>query len=364
MDWSESAVVEFKKRLTEGVKNGDWTETKKKIQKAIQSREVSRDVKKKEKWWGKTCHERKIQLKEKLRKCKRGNLEVEEYRKERKAYRNWLEKKKSEWNEKILEEVEKDKSEKSFWKIVNEGRKERMQIWEGIEDEKWLKHFKKQLEDTEIERIETNEKNKGRRKLEGEIKEEEILKTIKKLKRKKATGTDGIPNEAWIERTEQLRQELKICLNKVWKEGIFPEEWKTGIIKPIYKRGKKEEVSNYRGITLMEMGYKIYAEILRNRLDEQLEKKEKLDDMQFGFRKGRGTMNAVYTLKKTIGGEIAKEKGRVWDFLADMKAAFDKVKREEIWKKMEELEIEEGLRERIKEIYEDTRCEIEIGKRQ
>ena len=125
MDWSESAVVEFKKRLAEGAKNGDWTEIKMKIQKAIQWREVSRDVKKKEKWWDKTCHGRKIQLKEKLRKCKRGNLEMEEYRKERKAYRSWLEKKKSEWNEKILEEVEKDKSEKSFWKVVNEGRKER-----------------------------------------------------------------------------------------------------------------------------------------------------------------------------------------------------------------------------------------------
>ena len=74
-------------------------------------------------------------------------------------------------------------------------------------------------------------------------------------------------------------------------------------------------------------------------------------------------MNAVYTLKKTIGGEIAREKGRVWWFLADMKAAFDKIKKEEIWKKMEEMEIEEGLRKTIKEIYEDTRCEIEIGKK-
>ena len=126
-------------------------------------------------------------------------------------------------------------------------------------------------------------------------------------------------------------------------------------------QGKKEEVSNYKGITLMDTGYKIYAEVLRNRLAEQLEKEGKLDDTQFGFRKGRGTPNAVYTLKKTIGGEIAKEKGRVWGFLADMKAAFDKVKREDIWKKMEEMGIDEGLRERIKKIYEDTRCQIEIG---
>ena len=232
-----------------------------------------------------------------------------------------------------MEEIEKDKSEKNFWKVVNEGRKERTQIWEGIEDERWIEHFKKQLEGIEIERVETDEMNKERKKLEGEIKEEEIVNAIKKLKRRKATGIDGIPNEAWIEGIEQLKEELKIYLNKVWKEGQFTEEWETGKIKPIYKKGKKEEVSNYRGITLMGTGYKIYAEVLRNRLNEQLEKEGKLDDTQFGFRKGRGTVNAVYTLKKMIGGEIAKEKGRVWGFLADIKVAFDKVKREEIWKK-------------------------------
>ena len=239
MDWSENAVTEFKKRLSEKVKNGDWTEVKGKIQKAIQWREVIRDGKKKEKWWERTCHERTIQLKEMLRRCKRGNLGVKEYRKERKAYRNRIEKNKNEWNEKILEEIEKDKSEKNFWKVLNEGRKERTQICEGIEDERWLEHFKKQLEGIEIERAETNERNKERKKLEGEIKEEEIVNTIKKLKRRKATGIDGIPNEAWIEGIEQLKEELKICLKKVWKEGRFPEEWKTGKIKPIYKGRKK-----------------------------------------------------------------------------------------------------------------------------
>ena len=58
-----------------------------------------------------------------MRRCKSGILEVEEYRQEKKAYRNWIDKKKNEWNEKILEDIEKDKSEKNFWKVVNEGRK-------------------------------------------------------------------------------------------------------------------------------------------------------------------------------------------------------------------------------------------------
>ena len=79
---------------------------------------------------------------------------------------------------------------------MNEGRKKKSNIIEGIEKEKWLEHFKTQLEGTEIEGEETNERSKRKKKLEGDIKEEVIMKAIRKLKRRKSTGIDGIPNEA------------------------------------------------------------------------------------------------------------------------------------------------------------------------
>ena len=46
---------------------------------------------------------------------------------------------------------------------MNEGRNERTQIWEGIEDERWLEHFMKQLDGIEIERVDTDERNKERK---------------------------------------------------------------------------------------------------------------------------------------------------------------------------------------------------------
>ena len=103
------------------------------------------------------------------------------------------------------------------------------------------------MEGLEIEREEPNERTRSRRKLEGEIGEEEIVKAIKQLKRRKATGIDGIPNEAWIEGIHQIKRDLKDCLDKVWKEGQFPEEWKTDKIKPIFKKCKKEEVEITEG---------------------------------------------------------------------------------------------------------------------
>ena len=46
----------------------------------------------------------------------------------------------------------------------------------------------------------------------------------------------------------------------------MPDEWREGIVKPILKRGNRHDVKNYRGLTRMDTGYKIYTEILRKRL--------------------------------------------------------------------------------------------------
>ena len=49
------------------------------------------------------------------------------------------------------------------------------------------------------------------------------------------------------------------------------------MIKPIHKKGDKKEVRNNRGITLMDTGYKIYAEIIRKRLEVEMVKRKVLD---------------------------------------------------------------------------------------
>ena len=65
-------------------------------------------------------------------------------------------------------------------------------------------------------------------------------------------------------------------------------------------------------------------------------------------------------LKTAVESELKKESGRVWACLADMKGVFDNVKRCEIWKEMEKMEVDSKLRKRIRELYEDTKCEVVI----
>ena len=148
---------------------------------------------------------------------------------------------------------------------------------------------------------------------------------------------------------------------KIWREGGIPEDWNRGIIYPIYKKGNKEETRNYRGVTLMDTAYKIYANMLNKRLKKEVEKK--LGEGQFGFREGRGTIDAIYVINYVVNRELTKKKGKVFAFFADLKAAFDKVDRAEMEEMMKKAEIGKRLRERIMETYEETRSVIRIGDR-
>ena len=89
-----------------------------------------------------------------------------------------------------------------------------------------------------------------------------------------------------------------------------------------------------------------------------------MQETQFGFRKGRGAIDAIYILKKTVNEEIIREKGKVWAFMADMKAAFDKIDTKELWRSIERLEVDGRPRKRIEELYEDTTCKIAKGERE
>ena len=69
---------------------------------------------------------------------------------------------------------------------------------------------------------------------------------------------------------------------------------------PLYKKGDRDQAENYRGITLMDTGYKIFAEIMRKRIEKEMRQGKGLDDTQMGFREGRGTMEAVFVLKNAV----------------------------------------------------------------
>ncbi|KAH0814154.1 hypothetical protein GEV33_008637 [Tenebrio molitor] len=216
--------------------------------------------------------------------------ENEEYKRARKRYKLVCKEKKE---KKRMEEEMKMKgikTEEEVWRYIYRERKKKGEIVsDRITMEEWRKYFSELLGGEENRQ----EKEKRQHRV-GEIEEitrEELEQQLRKLKRKKAPGRDGIQNESWIYGTEREVDRLLEIMNGLWKGGGFPQEWKEGIICHIYKKGEKDTASNYRGITLLNTAYKVYAMMVEERLMKEMNERGALPDGQAGFRKGRGTMD-------------------------------------------------------------------------
>lgn len=54
----------------------------------------------------------------------------------------------------------------------------------------------------------------------------------------------------------------------------MPKEWRMSVVVPLYKKGDPERPENYRGISLLCSAYKMFAEIVRGRLEEKVGRKK------------------------------------------------------------------------------------------
>jgi len=127
-------------------------------------------------------------------------------------------------------------------------------------------------------------------------------------------------------------------------------------VVPLYKKGDPDVTSNYRGISLLCTAYKIYAELLRRRLEGEVEMREGLPETQMGFRVGRSIMDGIFMLQHLVQrgrAEEEKEK-KIYAFFADLKAAFDNVDRDLLWETLRKMRIRKGLIRRLERIYERT----------
>jgi len=168
-------------------------------------------------------------------------------------------------------------------------------------------------------------------------------------------------NEVWKFGGKEVKEWLwKIC-NKVWRGGGWPEEWREGIVVPIVKKGEGEKVEDYRGITLTQTAYKIYAMVLAERLREEVERKGILPPSQTGFRRGVRTIDQIYVLNYLINKRVVERKGKMVVMFMDMKAAFDSVDREILMKMMRKKGIRESLAVRCEEVLEETVNKVRVG---
>ena len=78
---------------------------------------------------------------------------------------------------------------------------------------------------------------------------------------------------------------------------------------------------------------KIYSQILLNRLNEWADNEDKILDSQFGFQKGKSTIDCIFTFHSVIAKTLSAGE-KLYCIFIDYKKAFDKVNRSFLWQKL------------------------------
>lgn len=97
-------------------------------------------------------------------------------------------------------------------------------------------------------------------------------------------------------------------------------------------------------------------------MEDEVERKGILPESQGRFRTGRGTIDNIFILDHLVQRENKEKDKKIFAAFIDLKAAFDNVDREKLWRVMEEKEISKGLIGRWKKLYEGTNMRIRTNK--
>ena len=126
------------------------------------------------------------------------------------------------------------------------------------------------------------------------------------MKNGKATGNDGISKEMITAYDEIGINKILSIANKIYDSGVIPYQMKQSIFVVIPKKGDLLECKNYRLISFMSHITKIILRVLLIRIRNKII--PEIGWEQFGFRKNKGTRNAIFTLRTIIDHSIQVQK--------------------------------------------------------
>lgn len=156
------------------------------------------------------------------------------------------------------------------------------------------------------------------------IEPEVIRKHILDLKVGKATGPDEIHARVLKEGIDSVTEALTLIFTRSLRFVEIPQDWKLANVVPIFKKGRKDDVSNYRPVSLTCIVCKILEKIVKGSISEHLDQYGLIKDSQHGFRSGRSCLTNLLEFLEYVTKEL--DEGNCLDVIyLDFSKAFDKV---------------------------------------
>ena len=93
-----------------------------------------------------------------------------------------------------------------------------------------------------------------------------MISLTKSLKGKPTAGDDDISENLVTQCVQLIKGPLAHIYNLSLNSGVFPGIWKTAKVKPLYKKGDKYDIKNYRPISIIPVFAKLLERLMYDRI--------------------------------------------------------------------------------------------------
>lgn len=166
----------------------------------------------------------------------------------------------------------------------------------------------------------------------------DIIESLRQFK--DGCGPDGVPSSFLKKLGYELALPLSILFNESLSSGIFPAVWKSSHIIPIFKSGNRNDVSNYRGISLLSAIPKLFESIVCDHMYFGL--KSYIADEQHGFFRGRSAVSNLMEFSKRAL-DVIEVKAQLDVIYTDFSKAFDSINHVIVVEKLKSFGIAHNL---------------------
>jgi hypothetical protein len=204
---------------------------------------------------------------------------------------------------------------------------------------------------------------------------------LDRLPSSRAYGVDRLPAECFklarappnpdhpgAPRPHFLSSLCAALFQHIVRHDDYPSTWCTTTLTPLFKgKGPPTDPNNYRGIAVMCSLAKAYASLLESKLSTYLERHRLRSACQSGFRPGLGTQDALFIVRhlqaKHCDNRVRPPPPPVFACFVDFSKAFDKMRRDHLWSRLDTLGLEGELLAALQAMYKVVKMRVKVSGR-